>query len=69
MEQDLRKKLAYNIKVERAKAELTQEKLAELSGISAKHITKIENQKVTPSIYIVYKIAKVFNVCIYYLLK
>ena len=69
MEQDLRKKLAYNIKVERAKAELTQEKLAELSGISAKHITKIENQKVTPSIYIVYKIAKVFNVCIDDLLK
>ena len=69
MEQDLRKKLAYNIKVERAKAELTQEKLAELSGVSAKHITKIENMKVTPSIYIVYKIAKVFNVGIDELIK
>lgn len=69
MEQDLRKRLAYNIKVERAKTQLTQEKLAELSGISAKHITKIENKKVTPSIYIVYKIAKVFNTTIDELLK
>ena len=69
MEQDLRKKLAYNIKVERAKAELTQEKLAELIGISAKHITKIENLKVTPSIYIVYKIARIFNISIDELLK
>ena len=58
MEQDLRKKLAHNLKVERAKNELTQEKLAELSGISAKHITKIESAKVSPSIYIVYKLAK-----------
>ena len=69
MEQDLRKKLAYNIKVERAKAELTQEKLAELIGISAKHITKIENLNVTPSIYIVYKIARIFNISIDELLK
>ncbi|MBR1617533.1 helix-turn-helix transcriptional regulator [bacterium] len=69
MEQNLRKKLAHNIKVERAKADLTQEKLAELSAISAKHITKIENMKVTPSIYIVYKIAKVFKVSIDELLK
>lgn len=69
MEQDLRKKLAYNIKVERAKHELTQEKLAELAGISAKHITKIENLKVTPSIYIVYKIAKIFNISLDDLLK
>jgi len=69
MEQDLRKKLAHNIKVERAKAELTQEKLAELSGVSAKHITKIENMKATPSIYIVYKIAKVFNTSIDELIK
>ena len=69
MEQDLRKKLAHNLKVERAKAELTQEKLAELSGVSAKHITKIENMKATPSIYIVYKIAKIFDVSIDDLLK
>lgn len=69
MEQDLRKKLAYNLKVERAKNILTQERLAELSGVSAKHITKIENAKVSPSIYIVYKIAKVLNTTIDELVK
>jgi len=69
MEQDLRKRLAHNLKVERAKNVLTQEKLAELSGVSAKHITKIENAKVSPSIYIVYKIAKVLNTSIDELVK
>ena len=64
MEQNLRKNLAHNLKVERAKNELTQEKLAELSGVSAKHITKIESAKVSPSIYIVYKLAKVLNTSI-----
>jgi len=64
MEQELRKKLAHNLKVERAKNELTQEKLAELSGISAKHITKIESAKVSPSIYIIYKLAKILNTSI-----
>ena len=64
MEQDLRKRLAHNLKVERAKNVLTQEKLAELSGVSAKHITKIENAKVSPSIYIIYKVAKVLNTSI-----
>ena len=64
MEQELRKKLAHNLKVEWAKNELTQEKLAELSGISPKHITKIESGKVSPSIYIVYKLAKILNTSI-----
>lgn len=69
MEQDLRKRLAHNLRVERAKNELTQEQLAELSEVSAKHITKIENAKVSPSIYIVYKIAKVLNTSIDELIK
>lgn len=64
MEQKLRKILAHNLKVERAKKELTQEKLAELTGISAKHITKIESAKVSPSIYIVYKLANVLKTSI-----
>ena len=69
MEQDLRKNLAHNLKVGRAKKELTQEKLAELAGISAKHITKIESAKVSPSIYIVYKLAKVLDTSIDELVK
>ena len=69
MEQDFRKKLAHNLKVERAKNELTQEQLAELIGISQKHITKIENERVTPSIFIVYKMAKALNTTLDELVK
>jgi len=64
MEQELRKNLARNLKVERVKKDLTQEKLAEMAGISAKHLTKIENKNVTPIIYIVYKLAKALDVTV-----
>lgn len=69
MEYELRKNLALNIRLERIKKHLTQEKLAELSGISAKHITKIENEGVTPSVYFVYNIAKALNVTVDKLLQ
>ena len=69
MEEKLRKKLAHNLKVERAKNDLTQEQLAELSNVSTKHVTKIENGKVTPSVYIVYKFAKALKTTIDDLLK
>jgi len=64
VESILREKLAHNLKVERAKKDLTQEALAELASISAKHLTKIENKNVTPSIFIVYKLAKALNVTV-----
>lgn len=64
MELEFRKILALNIRIERVRNGLTQEALAELSGISTKHITKIENSKVTPSAYLVYKIAKALNVSV-----
>ena len=64
MERELRKVLAHNLRVERAKKELTQEQLAELTNVSAKHVTKIETEKVTPSIYIVYKFAKALEVSV-----
>ena len=64
MEQDLRNRLAHNLKIERAKNKLTQEQLAELIEISPKHLTKIEKSKATPSIYMVYKMSKALNVSI-----
>ncbi|MBO5738724.1 helix-turn-helix transcriptional regulator [bacterium] len=64
MEQELRQRIALNIKIERVKKSLTQEKLAELAEISTKHITKIEKASVTPSIYLIYKISKVLDVTI-----
>ena len=64
MEYELRKILAHNLKVERAKKDFTQDKLAELAGISSKHLTKIENAKVTPSVFIVFKLASALNVTV-----
>ncbi len=64
MENELRKVLAYNLRVERAKKDYTQEKLAELAGISTKHLTKIENENVSPSIYIVFKLASALGITV-----
>ena len=64
METELRKILAYNLRVERAKKDYTQERLAELAGISTKHLTKIENENVSPSIYIVFKLAKALEISV-----
>lgn len=64
MEKIIKKNLAYNLKVERAKKELTQANLAEIANISPKHLTKIENCQVMPSIYLVYKLAKVLKTSI-----
>ena len=61
MEIEFRKTIALNIKIERIKKNLTQEQLAEISEISTKHITKIENGKVTPSSFLLYKIAQSLN--------
>ena len=60
----LREILALNVRVERKRKRLTQETLAELADISVKHVTKIENAQVTPSIYFVQQIAKVLEISI-----
>ena len=42
MDNELLKKLGYNLKIERVKRNYTQEKLAEITGIQMQHISKIE---------------------------
>jgi len=64
MEKQLRQRIALNMKIERVKKNLTQEKLAELAEVSTKHITKIEKAIVTPGTYTIYKIAKALEVTI-----
>lgn len=63
-EQKFRKILGFNIKIARLQKELSQESLAEMAGISTKHVTKIENAGVTTNIYFIYKIAKALDVTI-----
>lgn len=61
---ELNKNIADNIRQIRAKNRISQDELAEKSGISQQYICKIENEKVNPSIHILYKIASSLDVTI-----
>ena len=50
-----------NIKVERAKKNITQAKLAELAGVSRQTINAIELGKYIPSTLLALKIADIFG--------
>ena len=63
-EQQFRNILGLNIRIARTRKGLSQEELAELADISTKHVTKIENAKVTTNIYFVNKIAQALDVTI-----
>lgn len=52
-----------NIRIERARCNLTQEKLAEFVGVSRQTINAIESKKYIPSSLLAIKIAKVFGKC------
>ena len=49
-------KIADNIRLERLRRRLSQEKLAEMVDISTKYLNLIENRKAHPTIVIVVKI-------------
>ena len=49
-------KTADNIRLERLRRRLSQEKLAEMVDISTKYLNLIENRKANPTIVIVVKI-------------
>lgn len=53
--------LAENIRLQRLKNRLTQENLAEMSGLSTKYINSIEAGKVNPSIVVVVNICHALN--------
>lgn len=48
--------VADNIRIERLRRRLSQEKLAEMVDISTKYLNMIENRKANPTIVIVIKI-------------
>jgi transcriptional regulator with XRE-family HTH domain len=53
--------IAENIRLQRLKNRLTQENLAEMSGVSTKYIHSIEAGKVNPSIVVVVNICQALN--------
>jgi putative transcriptional regulator len=58
------KKLYNSIKVQRAKNNLTQGQLAELSGVTRKTINTIENGVYIPSTYLALKLSEVLSVTV-----
>ena len=55
-------RISENIRIKRLKKKFTQEKLAELSGITQKYISLIEKQKANPSIVIIVNICQALGV-------
>ena len=58
------KNLGINIKSERLRRNIAQERLAELAGISRNSISMIETGKVNPTILKLVDIAKILDVSI-----
>ena len=59
---NLSKEFGKRIKIERIKKEVSQEKLAELSGLHRTTLGTIENGKTSPTLDSIAKIAKALNV-------
>lgn len=55
-------KLGRNIKAERIRKDITQEKFAEMVDISLSHASKIEQGLTSPTAFVLYKMAKVLNI-------
>jgi putative transcriptional regulator len=53
--------LGNRMRIFRAKKDLTQEKLAELVGVTRTTINFVENERWIPSAYLALKIARVFE--------
>ena len=54
--------VADNIRIERLRKRLSQEKLASLIEISTKYLNMIENKKANPTIVIIIKICNILGI-------
>ena len=65
MERDiLIKNISDNIRVQRTKLRISQDKLSELTGINQQQSSYIENRKVCPKLETVIKIAEALKVTV-----
>ena len=55
-------KLGRNIKAERVRKDITQERFAEMVDISLSHASKIEQGLTSPTAFVLYKMAKVLDI-------
>ena len=60
------KRIGFNVAMHRKLNNLTQEELAEITGLSRGYVAKIEAAKSTPqmTIEILYKISKALGICL-----
>lgn len=56
------KRVAENIRIERVRKKLSQDKLAEKARISTKYLNSIENEKVNPSIIVVVQLCLALDI-------
>lgn len=61
-DKNILKTVADNIRLERLRGRLSQEKLAEMVDISTKYLNMIENRKANPTIVIVIRICKALGI-------
>ncbi len=62
--QDIIKKFAENVRVERARKKISQEKLAEMANISPEYLSRIEAGKYSPSLVVITNLAKALDVSV-----
>ena len=60
--QDIIKKFAENVRVERARKKISQEKLAEMANISPEYLSRIESGKYSPSLVVITNLAQALDV-------
>ena len=62
MKDSLKYKLGRNIKVERIRKNITQEKFAEMIDMSLSYVSKLEQGLTSPTAIVLYKMAKVLEI-------
>lgn len=66
---DVRKKVGANVRLFREKAEVSQEELADRSGLHRTYISGVERGVRNPTVLVLAKIAKALNVELFMLVK
>ncbi len=62
MKDNVKYKLGRNIKIERIRKDITQEKFAEMIDVSLSHISKLEQGLTSPTALVLYKMAKILEI-------
>ena len=62
MKKDVKSLLGLNIKAERVRKNITQEKFAEKIDISISHISKIEQGLTSPTAIVLFKMSRILKI-------